>query len=139
MKNKLLIIALALPLVCLIGWSTFLGYLQFYGQEVKVVISGYDPRDLLSGHYISYQIDWHKTDCSQFENKTCPETEFCIGNCRYYIPEENAFDLDRLFRQNNDDNLVFEIIYAYKPNSEPIATQLLINGVNWQESLKPSI
>ncbi len=129
MKNKLLIAFLALPLICLIAWSSYLVFSVSNGKEVKVAITGYDPRDLLSGHYISYQINWDKTDCSQFTNNICPKDEFCLNDCRYYIPEENATALDKLFRQNNN-NSIFEVVYSYKSGRKPISIELLIDGNN---------
>lgn len=141
MKNKLLAVVLAIPFCCLLGWVGVLSYQRTTGQEVKVAVMGYDPRDLLSGHYIQYQIDWDKTDCSQFENAVCPTQEFCHQarwgrQCRFYVPEKNARALDRLFAKRDTTNTVFEVVYSYTKGKEPIAKQLLINGKDWREALK---
>ena len=48
------------------------------GVDIKLPVMGYDPRDLLSGHYIQYQIDWEKADCNQFEDSVCHKDNFCI-------------------------------------------------------------
>ena len=141
MKNKILAIALITPLICLAGWLIYLTFQRATGKEVIVSIQGYDPRDLLSGHYIRYTIDWEKTNCAQFENGLCPEEEFCKnarwgGLCRFYVPERNAQELDGLFWLRNDSDLIFEVIYSYKKGSEPIAKQMLINGEDWRKSLK---
>lgn len=140
MNNKLLATFLFLPLVCLSGWLFWLTYHKESGQEVKVAVMGYDPRDLLSGRYIQYQIDWAKTDCAQFANGICPKKEFCRQarwgrQCRFYVPETHAKELDRLFAKRNTTDTVFEVIYSYTKGQEPIAKQLLVNGKDWREAL----
>lgn len=134
---KILSALFALPLICLMAWSVYLIYNRDTGVDVKVAVQGYDPRDLFSGRYIQYTIDWDKTRCEQFADGVCPQDEFCVDarwgrQCRFYIPEEHASALDRLFRLRNDDDLFFEVIYSYKPKRKPIAKQLLINGVDWR-------
>ena len=138
MNKKLWIAALALPWVCLLVWTLSLTVQRFRGSEVTVRVMGYDPRDLLSGHYIAYEIDWEHTDCTQFANGICPQEEFCKEarwgrQCRFYVPETQAQRLDKLFRQSGENR--FEVIYAYKPGQTPIAKQLLINGKDWQNQL----
>lgn len=141
MKNKLLAMVLAIPFICLLGWVGILSYQCVSGQEIKVSVMGYDPRDLLSGHYIQYQIDWDKTDCGQFEGAKCPIDEFCRQarwgrQCRFYVPEKNARQLNRLFAGRNDTDMVFEVMYSYSKGKEPIAKQLLINGQDWRDFIK---
>ena len=141
MNKKFLILALSFPFIALIVWTISLYVQQSTGTEIKVAVMGYDPRDLLSGHYIRYTIDWEKTDCSQFPNGICPKEEFCkqsrFGNqCRFYIPERHAEKLDRLFRRRNNTTMIFEVIYSYQAGGEPLAKKLLINGKDWRESLK---
>lgn len=141
--NKLIPILFLIPVLFLAIWVNVLKIRQENGQPVTVRIMGYDPRDLLSGHYIQYQIDWNKTDCTQFEKGICPQKEFYttkrrgrpITNLRFYIPEENATQLDRLFRIRSDQ-LTFEVVYAYRKGVQPLAKQLLINGMDWREYIK---
>ncbi len=137
MKKHFLAVCLFAPVVALLGWLCWLTYQAHTGTEVKVRIQGYDPRDLLSGHYIQYEIDWEQTDCAQFERGICPKNAFCTQarwgrQCRFYIPEKNARELDRLFLQRNDTDMIFEVVYSYQKNYEPIAKQLLINGQDWR-------
>ena len=141
MNKKILALLLFAPLIALCSWTASLYARQAAGREVRVAVRGYDPRDLLSGHYIRYTIDWGRTDCGQFFNGVCPRNEFCKEarwgrQCRFYIPEANAKELDGLFRRRNSTNMLFEVIYSYKKGSEPLAKQLLINGKDWRESLK---
>ena len=141
MKKPLLLAVLFLPLVCLIGWTIFLTASRNQGKDVKVAVMGYDPRDLLSGHYIQYQIDWNRTDCSQFPGKTCPKKDFCHQarwgrQCRFYIPEQYAKELDELFRKRNTTDTVFEVVYSYRPGRKPFAKEMLINGRAWKASVQ---
>ena len=141
MKKPLLAIALSLPLVCLIGWTLFLAVLRNQGTDVKVAVTGYDPRDLLSGHYIAYQIDWDQTDCTQFAGNVCPKEQFCREalwgrQCRFYIPERYAKELDDLFRKRNTTDNVFEVVYSYRAGRKPMAKEMLINGRSWKATVK---
>lgn len=137
MKKSILALVLSAPIVVLLFWVVFLALSQIGSSRVKVVITGYDPRDLLAGRYLAYQINWDKTDCTQFENAVCPKDEFCVEarwgrQCRFYVPENKANALDRRFRNRKEDD-VFEVVYAYKKGRMPIAKQLLINGYEWHK------
>lgn len=142
MNKKLLACILFCPIILLAIWVNYISIQSKNGIDIKVSVTGYDPRDILSGHYISYQIDWDKTDCSQFPDKECHKEKFCHGNrwgisaCRFYIPEESSEQLDKLFRSRNNDTLKFEVIYSYNPSRKAIAKQLLINGKDWKDVLK---
>ena len=138
MKSKLLAGILLTPFFILILWVAFLCYQRHSGMEITVAVRGYDPRDLLSGHYISYQIDWDKTDCNQFPNGICPKEDFCKEarwgrQCRYYIPEKYAGQLDRLFWNRQ---LTFNIVYSYHPGKKAIAKKMLIDGQDWHYFVK---
>lgn len=141
MSKKFIGIILGLPILFLGMWGVSLKIQMNSGIEVRLPIRGYDPRDLLSGHYIQYQIDWENADCKQFKNGICPEDEFCIEGrwggkqCRFYIPEEHAEALDKLFIKRNDEDLVFEVVYSYKKGFKPMAKELLINGKDWREAI----
>lgn len=93
----------------------------------------------MAGRYISYEIDWEETDCNQFDNNKCPDPklfcpeEFWGNECRFYIPEDKADKLDRLFRERNTTDIRFEVIYAYNTGHTPIAKKLLINGNDWEK------
>lgn len=53
-----LMAALLLPLVVLAySWASTYRLAQ-QGQEWLIPIQGYDPRDLLRGHYVQYRYDW---------------------------------------------------------------------------------
>ncbi len=136
MKNKLLIVALAIPFICLLTWVLYLAFTRATGREVTVVIQGYDPRDLLSGRFVSYTIDWNETDCTQFADDHCPQNEFCQETqweqrCRFFVDERKADDLNTLLTQQDGAHR-FEVIYSYTPGKKPIAKQLLVDGQDWE-------
>ena len=63
--------ALLLPLIVLaFTWATTYRMAR-QGQDWLIPIKGYDPRDLLRGHYIQYRYDWPMTagpdDLSNFD------------------------------------------------------------------------
>lgn len=56
------LLALALPLLGLAATWAFTHLRAQQGTEWDVPVSGYDPRDLLRGHYIVYRYDWPGLD-----------------------------------------------------------------------------
>lgn len=132
MMHKYLIYLLLLPFVFFVFWIGYLSSQVKDGQEIVLPISGYDPRNLLSGHYIDYQINWTRADCTQFGDGTCPKQEF-NQNGRVYIPEKYAARLEKML---NEPAYQFEVVYAYKPGHAPIVKELLINGRNWLEVVR---
>lgn len=145
LHRKVLAAALVVPFVALMGWLLLLTHQRETGAEVTVAVEGYDPRDLLSGHYIQYEIHWGRTNCAQFDKGICPQDDFCNGealwgyqprtrSCRFYVPEQNAGTLDRLLALN-DAQASFEVVYSYHPGKKPLAKKLLINGQDWKEYL----
>jgi hypothetical protein len=102
-------------------------------SNVEIKIKGYDPRDILAGHYIAYDIDWEQTDCTQFVRGICPKAEFLKtailgtwgGYFRFYVSERAAPKLEQIMQ--NKDNTI-SLIYKYHRNYTPRAVQLLVNG-----------
>lgn len=59
MNHRLLhLAALALPLLGLGGLWLSTEQMSRHGTEWDVPVRGYDPRDLLQGHYVQFQYDW---------------------------------------------------------------------------------
>jgi hypothetical protein len=74
MKRVANYLTLALPIIGLgglWGWSDFKSE---QGTDWLVPIAGYDPRDLLRGHYIQYSYDWPGID----EEELRYSQHFCI-------------------------------------------------------------
>jgi uncharacterized membrane-anchored protein len=57
-KKKLLFV-LSFPIFCLLTLTVYKALKLQLGAKITIPISGYDPRDLLSGHYLVYQIDYN--------------------------------------------------------------------------------
>lgn len=61
LSPRLLLAALLLPLLGLAGGALHAWWQTSHGSVWEVPIRGYDPRDLLRGHYIRFQYDWPTT------------------------------------------------------------------------------
>lgn len=113
-NRRFLGFALALPVSALGVWLASLVAGGLGGTVYEVPVAGFDPRDLLSGHYLRYQV---KTEngctvsdaCACFaqgrvwieacEERSCRDfvRGRCVGNAfvapeleRYFFPEELA-------------------------------------------------
>ena len=51
-------IAIILPILILGSWVFLLETPAYWGTEIRLKIQGYDPRDLLSGHYLLYRVNY---------------------------------------------------------------------------------
>src|SRR5690349_20108829 len=61
--------ALLLPILALAVWVGLLQFRIISGQEVRLKITGYDPRDLLSGHYMQFRLDFGSVNpCPEVKN-----------------------------------------------------------------------
>lgn len=132
LHRHIIIALLAFPCFALLAWSISLATQRNDGREVEIVIQGYDPRDLLSGHYIRYQHDWQQTDCHQFDNNICPKEAFC-ERCRFYISETHANELDDILRHTDQTRVT--VVYSYQKGKEPFAKKLMIDGKPYAEVL----
>jgi uncharacterized membrane-anchored protein len=68
-KRRLILAALIWPLLLwclLVGHKT---YISLAGASIILPISGYDPRDLLVGHYLTYRVDYglDEQDCNYYD------------------------------------------------------------------------
>ena len=67
MKQWLLIAALAFPVLGLVGLMALKAYNQRSGVEMTLPVQGYDPRDILSGRYVTYRVNYGPEDrCSEY-------------------------------------------------------------------------
>ena len=128
--NRIKIFFLLFPLIGICVWAMYYDQFVQTSAEVVLPITGYDPRNLLSGHYIEYRIDWARADCSQLDwQGTCPREDF-VGVHRYYVPENKARTLERLI---NSSHIEATISFAYRSGFRPVAKKLLINGKPWSK------
>ena len=63
--------ALLLPIVAFAGLTARAELLRAAGPVFRVAITGYDPRDLLQGHYLRYRIQWP-------EDGACDDAACCL-------------------------------------------------------------
>ncbi len=123
MKNNAFILLL-LPVVGIGAWVLYLASFTQSAEIITLPVRGYDPRNLLSGHYIQYQIDWERADCNQSNWKgVCPRNAFA-GVDRFYVSENRAYALER---QINAADVRAEIVFAYRSGHRPIARELVVN------------
>ena len=54
-KTKILFF---IPVFILLGWVLFLQSMVSSGVKIELPIRGYDPRDILAGHYLSVEVDF---------------------------------------------------------------------------------
>lgn len=162
-NQKKLIFSIAFPIVILLGLTLQKHSLRQTGVKKIFAISGYDPRDLLSGHYLIYTIDYGVAGvCSYDSNSQLsqnPESHICFdtnthaggpvpagcrvairGECqgsrfvagleRFYVPQEKALALERLIQSKKAS-----IVVAIGDSGSAQVTDLLIDGIPWQEAL----
>lgn len=128
-KKYLLLVGLLLPIVFFIGLIAQLQIAAWDLPIVRVAVRGYDPRDLISGHYLNLRVDWKKTDCKQFSQNKCPEMRF-RNHYVYYIPETKARSLEKLLSEPDIDT---QLVFSYPPKGFPQVLDFEINGKSWIE------
>jgi uncharacterized membrane-anchored protein len=156
MRTKsFLIISLLFPIITLIALTAYKKYLFESGYEVTLAVTGYDPRDLLSGHYVIYTVDYgvnglcrdyatmqpgyicldtktfsqtRDVTCKHFIRGVCYAGRFDAGIEKFYIPENKAAMLDQKARDKQAS-----ILISVSPEGQAQVKDLLINGKSWRE------
>lgn len=162
LSRKFLIFAIVFPIVLLLGLMLHKQRIVSAGTRVVLKISGYDPRDLLSGHYLIYVVEYgvsiqcpytseimkafvclsdqtfrfgSPSNCQLPIVGSCENGRFRAGIERFYVPQENARELERHVMGRNA-----AIELAVK-NGQAQVIDLLIDGQSWKkklESIEPS-
>ncbi|MDA9975968.1 GDYXXLXY domain-containing protein [Alphaproteobacteria bacterium] len=154
-RNNRLTIALLLPILLLVALAVWKAWVVAAGNLVTLPIVGFDPRDLLSGHYLIYRIDYGveglckephartyvcmkpKTffdhppssgQCRIFIKGECRNGQFKAGIERFYIPEGRARELDRVVRNKRGS-----VILALDGKGGAQIADLLIDGRTWKD------
>lgn len=158
LRNLWLALALCLPIAAL-AINAYQHHQQLQkGESIVLPIKGFDPRDLLSGHYLIYTVDYGVENlcqeveenqtlevclkptsalraaamqCDLYIQGTCQRNRFKTGIERFYIPEAQAKPLDQALR-NEKGALQVNVDTQGKAQIET----LLIEGQLWQEWLK---
>lgn len=117
MKTKIL---LALPVAVLLMWVAALRISLSTAEKIVLPVEGYDPRDLLSGRYLSVRVLYPENS---------PHKDCCNNIRRFYVPENKAFKLEEALR----GNVRAEMVVALPKYGEPAPVDLLLDGKPWRE------
>ncbi|MBA4750402.1 MAG: GDYXXLXY domain-containing protein [Alphaproteobacteria bacterium] len=155
-RKSLMIFSLIIPVVVLMSFAVRHHLRKGSGTEITLPIYGYDPRDFLSGHYLTYIIDYgvkipcesqknHSTwyvcldtkttsldkpkGCAKLIKGVCKGGRFVAGTERFYIPETKAAFLDKK-TQSGAAHLVMSV----DEDGNALAKDLLIDGVSWKNT-----
>lgn len=131
-KSSWLAIALIFPIIVLGSWSAYTDYKIENAPEITIRAEGYDPRNLISGHYLNLRLNWQETNCRQFKDNLCHPNRFkSVYN--YYLPEDAAMAMDKIIRSHR---LKIDLVFAYPKDKQPHLKRLLVNGQKWKKWLK---
>jgi len=161
-RNK--IIALLIPILIIVGSIGKSEYQLATGEMWKFKISGYDPRDLLRGNYVMYQVefDWEagKKECSDKKdccvclkrkkdslNSTKVSKTSCslaAERCDGLIQERYLQTLRKYFIPEDKGKALekvirendAEILVAISDDGHPVVRDLLVDGNTWSKSIK---
>ena len=150
--------AFAVPIIVLMAMAGVHQYNRSAGTVLILPIEGYDPRDLLSGYYPSYRVDYGVDDvCPEYDvrkgyicmdtrtfayakpaacerlirGKCSRHSQFQAGIERYYLPEQNARELDRMLRE--PEVYDFSIEVSVTRGGKASVRELLLDGFPWDE------
>lgn len=157
-RKRWLIVALVLPILALAGSAYLKSVQRNSGVAVTLPISGFDPRDLLSGHYLIYRVDYGveavcdkqqgqasvclrpqrglyptdelPPDCTLFIHGRCDNGVFSAGLERFYIPEAYAQVLEAKVRDQQG-----ELVLAVDTQGNAAIRDLLIGGKPWKAAV----
>lgn len=128
LKKYILPAAIFFPLVILALWTARLQLNLNHARKVLVTVEGYDPRSLISGHYLQLRPVWDKTDCGQFSRQRCPVESF-ENNYRFYLPENIAPELERLIWKRQP---AMQLEFALS-HGTPLVRELFIENNLWKD------
>ncbi|MEO5365092.1 MAG: GDYXXLXY domain-containing protein [Magnetococcus sp. WYHC-3] len=153
-------ILLLLPLVLLAAQTLWLYARVAGGVAITLPVTGVDPRDLLSGHYLSFSIQWplptspcpdhleetalcvaggpprYREDdtaaaaCTLWVRGSCRGGQFHNGLERYYVPEAQAAKLERAIM----DHRAAVVLSVQQDSGEALIRELLIDGMIWHQN-----
>lgn len=88
------VLAVAVPLLVMAGWTLKHVLHTSTGTKVRLAVTGYDPRDLLAGHYLRYAVVYgEQGNCGDRSGPNCvcldsssPRVATGIGECGSRTP-----------------------------------------------------
>jgi len=153
-----LFLALLFPFISLILLTAYKASIRASGHEVILPIAGYDPRDLLSGHYLIYRIIYGvdgicasnneihtgyvcldpkefstsaPENCKALIQGVCNYGVFTAGIERFYIPDSHAIVLEQEIR-----NKSASIVLSVNGTGKALVKDLLIDGRTWKSFIE---
>ena len=161
LKNRCwtLLLALLLPIAVLAANAWLSHQQRENGETVKLAIQGFDPRDLLSGHYLIYDIDYgisagNGCPASHIEAVAClhPKrqifpsdelpascTQYISGNCNddgRFISGLERFYVPEQYAKTLEKyvlNSRGELLISLNSDGKAAIRDLLIDGQPWKE------
>lgn len=90
-KKKIFLLFLILPIVVLLVVVVRHGLHFATGQEWVLPVTGHDPRDLLSGHYVQYRVQYTGEEfCQAIERENYDYACLCLESQNPFFAEVNA-------------------------------------------------
>ncbi len=77
--NKKLAAALAVPIIFLALLCAYKAFKVMAGKKIIVPITGFDPRDILSGHYLTYRLKLDAGDACQGTDWDRDNISLCLA------------------------------------------------------------
>jgi uncharacterized membrane-anchored protein len=88
--NRKLAAALIFPVICLVGLTIYKAAKVASGREIIIPITGYDPRDLLSGRYLTFRLDLNNDSLCDDEYYNYSPIHVCLRQSENNEIESNA-------------------------------------------------
>lgn len=131
MKKKLITaLALIFPAAVLLLWTGSLQYRLLTAPSMRLIVEGYDPRDIFSGHYIRLAPRFDQSDCeASVERNTCRGHRF-KSSYNYYIEEDIAPQLERLIWSRSPR---MKLEFAVAEGQAPLIKGFYIEGIDWHD------
>lgn len=96
MKKSLFMIALLLPIALLLSNVIHKQLQLIYGKTVSLSVQGFDPRHLLSGHYLVYDVLYDSDNsCADVEVSPQQKLAMCLS------PQQHLSDLESIEKDCN--------------------------------------
>lgn len=152
---KKIYLAVLIPCLVLATLASYHQYLIETAPEFEFEVEGYDPRDLLAGHYLQFRIKYksdtkcdksHRPasmcllpqerliltekplECENWISGRCDGAQFRDDLNRYYVPQDRAQELETKLRNGKASVK----IAVGKGNA--VIKALLIDGRPWKEA-----
>ena len=79
-------LAISLPLITLLCLLLYKQSIINTGHTISLDIVGFDPRDLLSGHYLRYKIDYRSRNACKIASESAnKKVRLCLEPERYFL------------------------------------------------------